>query len=172
MANSILKDADCWLRHMSLDPYTGMDPPGIKVRSAQGMGAADYFAGPYWVWSKLIENLADVGYDPNNMELLPYDWRLSFPLLEERDGYLTALKNHIEYLHKKTGERVVLISHSFGGGLVLYFLQWVTRSVNEGGGGGGKDWMEKNIHAFVNVAGTVLGGKSLLLCCIFAHSPL
>eukprot|EP00590_Aulacoseira_subarctica_P012224 CAMPEP_0172417628 /NCGR_PEP_ID=MMETSP1064-20121228/4168_1 /TAXON_ID=202472 /ORGANISM="Aulacoseira subarctica , Strain CCAP 1002/5" /LENGTH=651 /DNA_ID=CAMNT_0013156103 /DNA_START=35 /DNA_END=1990 /DNA_ORIENTATION=+ len=155
MASSILKDADCWLRHMSLDPYTGMDPPGIKVRSAQGMGAADYFAGPYWVWSKLIENLADVGYDPNNMELLPYDWRLSFPLLEERDGYLTALKNHIEYLHKKTGEKVVLISHSFGGGLVLYFLQWVTRSVGEGGGG--KDWMEKHIHAFVNVAGTVLG---------------
>jgi phospholipid:diacylglycerol acyltransferase len=157
MAKAMLKDKECWMRHLSLDPYTGSDPPGIKVRSAQGMEAADYFAGPYWVWSKMIENMADVGYDPVNMALLPYDWRLSFPLLEERDGYLTTLKNKIEFLHKKTGEKVVLMSHSFGGSLSLYFFQWVTHSESEGGGGGGKDWLEKHVHAFVNIAGTVLG---------------
>ncbi len=157
MAKAMLKDKECWIKHLALDPFTGMDPPGIKVRSAQGMEAADYFAGPYWVWSKMIENMADVGYDPVNMALLPYDWRLSFPLLEERDGYLTTLKAKIESLHKKTGEKVVLMSHSFGGSLALYFFQWVTHSEGEGGGGGGKDWVEKHIHSFVNIAGTVLG---------------
>ena len=27
------------------------------------------------VWSKLIENLADIGYDPSTMHMAAYDWR-------------------------------------------------------------------------------------------------
>ena len=38
-----------------------------------------------------------------------------------------------------------------------YFLQWVTADVKYGGGGGGKAWVDKHIHAFVNIAGTLLG---------------
>ncbi len=36
----------------------------------QGFEAADYVLGGYWVWSKLIENLADVGYDPSTMHMV------------------------------------------------------------------------------------------------------
>ena len=46
--------------------------------------------------SKIIENLAVVGYDTNNLHLAPYDWRLSFYNLEERDGYFSKLRATIE----------------------------------------------------------------------------
>ena len=50
----------------------------------------------YWIWSKIVENLAVVGYDTNNMILAAYDWRLSYWNLEERDGYFSRLKASIE----------------------------------------------------------------------------
>ena len=46
------------------------------MRAAEGFEAADYVVGGYWVWSKMIENLADIGYDPSNMHMAAYDWRL------------------------------------------------------------------------------------------------
>ena len=46
---------------------------------------------------KIIENLAAVGYDSNNMHLAAYDWRLSYPNLEKRDGYFSKLKFNFEY---------------------------------------------------------------------------
>jgi hypothetical protein len=46
--------------------------------------------------SKIIENLAVVNYDTNNLYLAPYDWRLSYANLEERDGYFSRLKSMIE----------------------------------------------------------------------------
>ena len=66
MLRSILLDTRCWMRHMMLDPHTGMDPPGIKLRSSTGMEAADYLVSGFWVWAKVIENLADIGYDSNS----------------------------------------------------------------------------------------------------------
>lgn len=46
--------------------------------------------------SKIVENLAVVNYDTNNLHLAPYDWRLSYYNLEERDGYFSKLKTTIE----------------------------------------------------------------------------
>lgn len=46
----------------------------------------------YNVWGRMIESLADIGYDSNNLYSMPYDWRLALPLLETRDGYFTRLK--------------------------------------------------------------------------------
>ena len=40
-----LRERYCMMENMALDPITGMDPKCIKVRSAQGFGAADYFIG-------------------------------------------------------------------------------------------------------------------------------
>ncbi|MCD9641199.1 hypothetical protein HAX54_027268 [Datura stramonium] len=42
--------------------FTGLDPPGIRVRAVTGLVAADYFAPGYFVWAILIENLAKIGY--------------------------------------------------------------------------------------------------------------
>jgi len=153
-ARSFLADRDCWAEHMKLDAYTGGDPDGIKVRAASGFEAADYFMGNYWVWGKLIENLADLGYTPSSMAMEPYDWRLAFPMLEERDGYFSRLKSTIENMHKTNGRKVVLTSHSMGALVVHYFFAWVT---SRDGGKGGKGWVDRHIHAYVNIAGSHLG---------------
>lgn len=154
---SFFTDNECWRRHLSLDPDTGMDPENIRLRAVQGFEAADYVMSTFWVWEKMIENLADVGYDASNMILMPYDWRLSFIALEERDGYLTKLKLNIEAMVKTSGKKVVLTSHSMGSQIVLFFFKWVTTSESNGGGGGGRDWVDKHIHSFVNIAGPILG---------------
>ncbi|GAX24664.1 phospholipid:diacylglycerol acyltransferase [Fistulifera solaris] len=156
-ARSFILDKECWGQHMMLDPVTGGDPEGISLRAAQGFEAADYFVGNYWVWGKLIVNLGDIGYNPSIMSMEPYDWRLSFQMVEKRDGYLTKLKSKIEAMHKTTGMKVVLATHSMGAMLVHYFFAWVTTPEQQGGGGGGKDWVDKHVHTYVNIAGSHLG---------------
>ena len=101
---------------MMLDHVTGLDPPNVKTRAAEGIDAASSLAsGYYWIWwivlistwtvvdnlifrSKIVENLAVVSYDTDNLYLAPYDWRLSYYNLEERDGYFSKLKSTIEFL--------------------------------------------------------------------------
>ena len=157
MAKAFLADSECWRRHLMLDPRTGLDPENVRVRAAQGFAAADNFVGAYWVWAKIIENLADVGYDRSTMTMMSYDWRLGFEHLETRDGYFTRLRHAIEGHREVTGHKTVMVSHSMGGLVTYYFLQWVVADAKVGGGGGGTDWVENHIHAFVNIAGPMLG---------------
>ena len=156
-ARQFIMEKDCVLQHLALNTTTGMDPDNIRIRAAEGFAAADYFMANYWVWGKIILALADVGYDASTMSMEPYDWRLSFPKLEERDGYLTKLKFKIESFHKVSGKKVILASHSLGAILVHYFMTWVTTPEKQGGGGGGKDWVDKHIDTYVNIAGAHLG---------------
>ena len=91
------------------------------------------------------------------MIIEPYDWRMAFPLLEERDGYMTKLKYQIEAMHKSSGKKVVMTSHSMGAQLCHFFFKWVTTKEQEGGGGGGKNWVDEHVHAYINIAGSHLG---------------
>ena len=68
----------------------------------------------YWIWGKIIENLAAVGYDNNNMHLAAYDWRLSYPNLEKRDHYFSNLKSSIEISKKNSNKKPVIFTHSMG----------------------------------------------------------
>lgn len=97
---------------MGIDLVTGLDPPGHRVRAAQGLDAASEFIQGYWVWQKVVQNLATIGYDTNSMDMAAYDWRLSYHNLEVRDAYLSRLKAKIEVMHKSSGKKVVLASHS------------------------------------------------------------
>ena len=120
MISQVTFNRDRWIAALMLDPVTGLDPPGVKVRAAEGIDAASSFIQGYWLWcvavhrgctrndlefvinirldvrSKIVENLAVVGYDTNNLHLAPYDWRLSYYNLEERDGYFSKLRTTIE----------------------------------------------------------------------------
>ena len=122
MISQVTFNRDRWITTVMLDPVTGLDPTGVKVRAAEGIDAASSFVQGYWLWcvftcrapcmrsvqcetnvqyasnprSKIVENLAVVGYDTNNLHLAPYDWRLSFYNLEERDGYFSKLRTTIE----------------------------------------------------------------------------
>jgi phospholipid:diacylglycerol acyltransferase len=37
MFRSVLLDKEVWTNHMKLDPITGLDPPDVKIRAAQGI---------------------------------------------------------------------------------------------------------------------------------------
>ncbi|CAG8592849.1 4055_t:CDS:10 [Dentiscutata heterogama] len=154
MFRAVLLDKECWENNMKLDPVTGLDPPDIKLRAAQGLDAADYLFPGYWVWGKMIQNFAAIGYDSNNMHLAAYDWRLSYINLETRDKYFSKLKSNIELIKLTDNKKSVLVSHSMGALVILYFFKWVE---SPSGGNGGTSWVNNHIEAFVNIGGPLFG---------------
>ncbi|KAL9711640.1 phospholipid:diacylglycerol acyltransferase [Leucoagaricus gongylophorus] len=130
MISQVTFNREKWITAMMLDPVTGLDPPDVKIRAAEGIDAASAFIQGYWIWSKIVENLAVVNYDTNNLYLAPYDWRLSFYNLEERDGYFSKLKSAIELFKRRQKRKVVVAAHSMGATVVLvsYCLLAITIS--------------------------------------------
>lgn len=156
MLRTMLMDKVCWLKHIMLDPETGLDPPGVRLRAAQGFEAADFFVTGYWIWNKVLENLAVIGYGPNNMYSASYDWRLAYIDLERRDSYFSKLKAQIELSNKINDKKTVLIGHSMGSQIIFFFLKWVEAD-GEGFGNGGSSWVNDNIEAYVDISGSMLG---------------
>ncbi|GAA5859636.1 hypothetical protein JCM8547_006173 [Rhodosporidiobolus lusitaniae] len=154
MLRAVLKNKEAWTRAMSLDPFTGLDADGYRVRAAQGLDAATAFMPGYWIWQKVIENLAVLDYDHDDLSLAAYDWRLAYINLEVRDRYFSRLKAAIEFNLKVNGKKTVLVSHSMGSTVVLWFIKWVE---SPSFGAGGPDWVDTHIASWVNVAGTLLG---------------
>lgn len=156
MLRTMVLDKACWLKHIMLDPETGLDPPNVRLRAAQGFEAADFFVTGYWIWNKILQNLAVIGYGPNNMISAAYDWRLAFLDLERRDHYFSKLKSQIEIARKLGGQKSILVGHSMGSQVAFYFMKWV-EAEGEGYGNGGKNWCNNYIEAFVDISGTLLG---------------
>ncbi|MCJ1481902.1 hypothetical protein MMC06_002063 [Schaereria dolodes] len=154
MMRALVLDKASWKRHIMLDKTTGLDPPGIKLRAAQGFDAADFFITGYWIWSKILENLATIGYDPTNAFTAAYDWRLSYANLEIRDQYFTRLKNHIETAFRTSHQKVVLASHSMGSQVLFYFFHWVE---SDEYGKGGSNWVDTFVDSWINISGCMLG---------------
>ncbi|KAI8343654.1 Lecithin:cholesterol acyltransferase-domain-containing protein [Chlamydoabsidia padenii] len=154
MFRAVILDKESWIHHIRLDPVTGLDPFGAKVRAAKGLDAADYFITGYWIWGKIIENLAAIGYDNNNMILASYDWRLSFYNLEVRDKYFTKLKADLETFKLIHEKKTVILAHSMGSNVMMYFFKWVQ---SPQGGNGGNQWVENHIESFVSIGGPMLG---------------
>jgi phospholipid:diacylglycerol acyltransferase len=154
MMRALVLDKASWKRHIMLDKDTGLDPPGIKMRAAQGFDAADFFITGYWIWNKILENLATIGYDPSNAFTAAYDWRMSYMNYEIRDQYFTRLKSHIEVAVRVSDKKVVLLSHSMGSQVLYYFLHWVEA---EGHGNGGPGWVDAYVDSWINISGCMLG---------------
>jgi len=154
MMRALVLDKPGWKKHIMLDKDTGLDPPGVKLRAAQGFDAADFFITGYWIWNKILENLATIGYDPSNAFTAAYDWRMTYMNYEIRDQYFTRLKSHIEVANHVSGKKAVLLSHSMGSQVLYYFFHWVEA---EGYGNGGSDWVEKNVDSWINISGCMLG---------------
>jgi len=154
MMRALVLDKASWKRHIMLDKDTGLDPPGIKLRAAQGFDAADFFITGYWIWNKILENLATIGYDPGNAFTAAYDWRMSYMNYEIRDQYFTRLKSHIEVAVRVSNKKVVLLSHSMGSQVLYYFLHWAEA---EGYGNGGPGWVDAYIDSWINISGCMLG---------------
>ncbi|KAF2746864.1 Phospholipid:diacylglycerol acyltransferase [Sporormia fimetaria CBS 119925] len=154
MMRSLVLDKAGWKRHIMLDKNTGLDPPGVKLRAAQGFDATDFFITGYWIWNKILENLATIGYDPTNAFTAAYDWRMSYMNYEKRDQYFTRLKSQIEVAVKVSDKKVVLLSHSMGSQVLYYFMHWVEA---KGYGNGGDSWVEDHIDSWINISGCMLG---------------
>ncbi|KAF8250230.1 Lecithin:cholesterol acyltransferase [Wilcoxina mikolae CBS 423.85] len=154
MLRAMITDRASWKQHIMLDKYHGLDPPDIKLRAAMGFDATDFFVTGYWIWSKILENLASIGYDPTSAYTASYDWRLAYLNLEVRDHYFSRLKAHIELAHKLSGKKVALVAHSMGSQVAHYFFKWVEA---EGYGGGGPLWVDEHIDSFINISGCMLG---------------
>lgn len=169
MPRLMFLDKSCWREHLVLDPMSGGDPEGIKLRAAQGLEAADYWIPGYWVWGRMIENLAEIGYDSSNLYMAANDWRLDTFQQENRDNFYTRLKMQIEFFVKTKGQKVVIATHSFGAVLWLFFMKWVECEADSPTlkvGKGGKDWVAKHIHAIINVGGPLLGAPKAYPCFI------
>ncbi|KDR75256.1 hypothetical protein GALMADRAFT_280005 [Galerina marginata CBS 339.88] len=152
MLSQVTFNKEKWISAMMLDPITGLDPPDAKIRAAEGIDAASSLIQGYWIWSKIVENLAVVNYDTNNLYLAAYDWRLSYYNLEERDGYFSKLKSIIEGLKFVGGDKTKR--------LLLLRTLWVVRFKwveSPAHGNGGPDWVEKHIESYIAIAGTHFG---------------
>lgn len=156
MLRTMLMEKSCWLKHIMLDPETGLDPEGVRLRAAQGFEAADFFVAGYWIWNKILENLAVIGYGPDNMVSAAYDWRLAYLDLERRDNYFSKLKAQIELSNRTMGKKTVLMGHSMGSQIIFYFLKWV-EGQGEHFGNAHQGWVNDHIEAFVDISGSVLG---------------
>ncbi|MCJ1307757.1 hypothetical protein MMC25_001405 [Agyrium rufum] len=154
MMRALVTDKANWKKHIMLDKVTGLDPPGVKLRAAQGFDAADFFITGYWIWNKILENLATIGYDPTNAFTAAYDWRLSYANLEVRDQYFTRLKSYIEAALHTKNKKVCLVSHSMGSQVLFYFFHWVEA---QGHGNGGSTWVDDHIDSWINISGCMLG---------------
>ncbi|KAK9474264.1 Lecithin:cholesterol acyltransferase-domain-containing protein [Dipodascopsis tothii] len=154
MLRAMFLDKPCWLKAIMLDPETGLDPPGFKLRAAQGFDATDFFVAGYWIWNKILENLAVIAYDPNMMHSAAYDWRLAYMDMERRDRYFTKMKLMIEERKGAIGKKTVLVGHSMGSQVIFWFFKWVESPEH---GNGGKTWVNDYVEAYVDVSGSMLG---------------
>jgi phospholipid:diacylglycerol acyltransferase len=50
MISQVTFNKEKWISAMMLDPVTGLDPPGVKIRAAEGINAASSFIQGYWIW--------------------------------------------------------------------------------------------------------------------------
>ena len=60
-------------------------------------------------------------------------------------------------LYPTTRAKVVVLSHSYGAQLFLYFCRWVVEPSANGGGGKSPEWVNDNVHAFLGIAGPYHG---------------
>ena len=60
---------------------------------------------------------------------------------------------------KLQNRKTVLTGHSMGSVVVLYFLKWAEADQF---GGGGPNWVENHIEAYVNINGPLLGVTKIM----------
>jgi len=93
-----------WMNHMAL--VNGTEREGVRVRPLSGLTAIDYLTPGMltnhvsYVFGPLIRTLQSAGYDDDDLQTAPYDWRLAPGDLEQRDGYFTKTMQQVCLLQK------------------------------------------------------------------------
>lgn len=95
-----------------------------------------------------------------NLFSAPYDWR-QYPPSLQRTGYYAQLQSMIESAYANNNNTpVVLLGHSMGGPVSLYFLTTVVSA----------EWKAKYIYAYVPLSG-VFGGAGMATQAMLAGFP-
>ena len=50
MLSQVTFNREKWMSMLVLDPVTGLDPKGVKVRASEGFDAASSFIQGFWIW--------------------------------------------------------------------------------------------------------------------------
>lgn len=101
----------------------------------------------------MVQHFVDKGYVRGRTIVgAPYDWRYT-PDLLQKQGYFSELKTLIEKTYAAGGDkRVVVIVHSMGAPVTLYFLTDIVDQV----------WKDKYLKAFVTISGVWRGAANAL----------
>ncbi|XP_020112421.1 phospholipid--sterol O-acyltransferase isoform X1 [Ananas comosus] len=151
---------NCWLKCMMLDPYNQTDHPDCKSRPEVGLSAITeldpgYITGPLSsVWKEWLKWCVEFGIEANAIIAVPYDWRLSGSMLEERDLYFHRLKLTFEIALKLRGGPSLVFAHSMGNNVFRYFLEWLKLEIAP------KyytQWLDDHILAYFAVGAPLLG---------------
>ena len=145
----------CWIRRMSqkFDPTTSTyhAPPGVSVfADVTTFNASEIPSVDPWTfpnassYEALLAALRTVGYrDGQNLLVAPYDWRQA---PDQLDRYFERLRSGIEEVRLFTGRKVVLLGHSAGPSVILFFLArqplW---------------WKQRNVRSMVSLNGNLAG---------------
>eukprot|EP01035_Chromulina_nebulosa_P017322 gene17322-22863_t len=168
-------DPHCWLDCLKLDK-NGSDPIDCKVRPDEGLSAIGelspgniYTPPATSIFTSLIRMLADeLGYDANNIIGAPYDWRLSPMELENRDSFFTTLKFRIETAVRRHRRPAIIMAHSMGTNLFIYFCDWLR--YYDKPSIGWERWVRKHIWAYVGFAAPLLGAPGSLKSVLSGHT--
>ncbi|KAL3932880.1 MAG: hypothetical protein SGARI_003845, partial [Bacillariaceae sp.] len=154
--------ANMWIQHMMLSKNLTSENPNVRVRPLPGLEGVDYLSPGAltnhvsYVFGPLINALVKAGWTRGvDLDAMPYDWRIPYRALEERDSYFSRVKQRVEKMYgENKNTPVVLVCHSMGAKVGEYFFRWVHR----------KDptWTQKYIHTYFPVGGAHLGAPKAL----------
>ncbi|CAI0434561.1 unnamed protein product [Linum tenue] len=169
----LLSAVNCWLKCMMLDPFNQTDNAECKSRPDSGLSAITeldpgYITGPLSsVWKEWIKWCIQFGIEANAIIAVPYDWRLSPSMLEERDLYFHTLKLTFETALKLRGGPSLVFGHSLGNLVFRYFLEWLKLEIapkhyNQ--------WLDDHIHAYFAVGAPLLGSPETVKATLFGNT--
>lgn len=145
---------------MLLEPHNQTDHPECKSRPDSGLAAITeldpgYITGPLSsVWREWVDWCVEFGIEADAIIAAPYDWRLSGPMLEERDLYFYRLKSTFEIALKRRGVPSLVFAHSLGNNVFRYFLEWLKLEIAPRMY---QQWLDDHIHTYFAVGAPFLG---------------
>jgi hypothetical protein len=174
LVETMTYDHHCWIDCMKLGK-NGTDPPDCKIRADEGLSAIGelspgniYTPPATSIFTPLIKMLAhELGYDRNSIIGAPYDWRLAPIQLQQRDSYFKTLKQWLEVAVERHRRPAIVIAHSMGTNIFMYFCDWLR--VHDKPAMGYEKWMRKHVWAYIGVAAPLLGSPGALKSVMSGH---